>query len=62
MNISDRHVYGTAARRELSYDNVKVSSNAWDTNLIKVNPVGLEVIERKAYSTEKRLFPNTHSR
>ena len=36
-----RHVYGTAARRELSYDNVKVSGNAWDTNLIKVNPVGV---------------------
>ncbi|KAF8923076.1 hypothetical protein EDD21DRAFT_391968 [Dissophora ornata] len=33
-----RHVYGTVARRELSYDNVKVSGNAWDTNLIKVNP------------------------
>ncbi|KAF8983998.1 Coronin-like protein crn1 [Entomortierella lignicola] len=33
-----RHVFGTSARRELSYDNVKVSGNAWDTNLIKVNP------------------------
>ncbi|KAG0261627.1 Coronin-like protein crn1 [Actinomortierella ambigua] len=33
-----RHVYGTAAKRELSYDNVKLTSNAWDTNLIKVNP------------------------
>ncbi|KAF9977887.1 Coronin-like protein crn1 [Actinomortierella ambigua] len=33
-----RHVYGTAAKRELSYDNVKLSNNAWDTNLIKVNP------------------------
>ncbi|KAF9581870.1 Coronin-like protein crn1 [Lunasporangiospora selenospora] len=33
-----RHVYGTAARRELCYDNVKISGNAWDTNLIKVNP------------------------
>ncbi|KAF9175238.1 Coronin-like protein crn1 [Mortierella sp. AD011] len=33
-----RHVYGTAARREFSYDNVKVSGNAWDSNLIKVNP------------------------
>ncbi|KAF9178696.1 Coronin-like protein crn1 [Haplosporangium sp. Z 767] len=33
-----RHVYGTVARRELGYDNVKVSGNAWDTNLIKVNP------------------------
>jgi hypothetical protein len=35
----DRHVYGTPARREVSYDNVKVSGNAWDSNLIKVNPV-----------------------
>ncbi|KAF9580063.1 Coronin-like protein crn1, partial [Lunasporangiospora selenospora] len=33
------HVYGTAARRESGYDNVKVSSNAWDSNLIKVNPL-----------------------
>ncbi|KAG0051759.1 Coronin-like protein crn1 [Gryganskiella cystojenkinii] len=33
-----RHVYGTATRRELCYDNVKVSGNAWDTNLVKVNP------------------------
>ncbi|KAF9980614.1 Coronin-like protein crn1 [Modicella reniformis] len=33
-----RHVYGTGAKREVSYDNVKVSGNAWDTNLIKVNP------------------------
>ncbi|KAF9326778.1 Coronin-like protein crn1 [Podila minutissima] len=33
-----RHVYGTANKRELCYDNVRVSGNAWDTNLIKVNP------------------------
>ncbi|KAF9365841.1 Coronin-like protein crn1 [Mortierella sp. NVP85] len=32
-----RHVFGTAAKRELGYDNVKVSGNAWDSNLIKVN-------------------------
>ncbi|KAF0392119.1 DUF1900-domain-containing protein [Gigaspora margarita] len=34
-----RHVFGTAARYENCFDNVKVSTNAWDTNLVKVNPV-----------------------
>jgi coronin-1B/1C/6 len=29
-----RHVFGQAAKKEHSYDNVKVSSSAWDTNLI----------------------------
>ncbi|KAG0240636.1 Coronin-like protein crn1 [Mortierella sp. GBA43] len=33
-----RHVFGTGAKREACHDNVKVSGNAWDTNLIKVNP------------------------
>lgn len=32
-----RHVYGTVAKREACYDNVRVSSNAWDSNLIAVN-------------------------
>lgn len=43
-----RHVYGTANKRELCYDNVRVSGNAWDTNLIKVNPVSDNVfLDRK---------------
>ncbi|KAH7890999.1 microtubule binding protein [Phlebopus sp. FC_14] len=29
-----RHVFGQAAKKEHGYDNVKVSSSAWDTNLI----------------------------
>ncbi|KAG8221196.1 microtubule binding protein [Butyriboletus roseoflavus] len=29
-----RHVFGQAAKKEHSYDNVKISSSAWDTNLI----------------------------
>jgi len=32
-----RHVFGTAAKREHSYDGVKVSRSAWDSNKIKVN-------------------------
>ncbi|CAG8497612.1 8987_t:CDS:2 [Paraglomus occultum] len=33
-----RHVFGTSAKHDLCFDNVKVSGNAWDTNLVKVNP------------------------
>ncbi|KAL4400350.1 Coronin-like protein Crn1 [Malassezia pachydermatis] len=29
-----RHVYGNPAKKEVSFDNVKVSNNAWDTNLL----------------------------
>ncbi|PWN38173.1 putative CRN1 [Meira miltonrushii] len=32
-----RHVYGTAAKKEGCLDNVKVSNNAWDTNLVSTN-------------------------
>jgi len=32
-----RHVFGTPAKREHSYDGVKVSRSAWDSNKIKVN-------------------------
>ncbi|CEH11683.1 Actin-binding protein Coronin, contains WD40 repeats [Ceraceosorus bombacis] len=32
-----RHVYGNAAKKEEWYDNIKVSNNAWDTNLIASN-------------------------
>ncbi|KNE56236.1 hypothetical protein AMAG_02069 [Allomyces macrogynus ATCC 38327] len=33
-----RHVFGTPAKRDQCYDNLKLSVSAWDTNLIKVNP------------------------
>ncbi|KAI5116932.1 hypothetical protein M0805_005565 [Coniferiporia weirii] len=29
-----RHVFGTAAKRELCIDNIKLTSSAWDTNLV----------------------------
>ncbi|KIK91747.1 hypothetical protein PAXRUDRAFT_615322 [Paxillus rubicundulus Ve08.2h10] len=32
-----RHVFGQAAKKEHSYDNVKISSSAWDTNLISAS-------------------------
>ncbi|KAK5627835.1 hypothetical protein RRF57_003550 [Xylaria bambusicola] len=36
-----RHVFGKSTRKEFCYDNLRISRNAWDTNLIKV---GLTVV------------------
>ncbi|GLI80339.1 coronin-like protein crn1 [Penicillium ochrochloron] len=38
-----RHVFGRGTRKEQCYDNLRISRNAWDTNLIKVNPKHLAV-------------------
>ncbi|KAL9127204.1 MAG: hypothetical protein Q9217_003877 [Psora testacea] len=33
-----RHVFGRPTRKEQCYDNLRISRNAWDTNLVKANP------------------------
>ncbi|EAW14297.1 coronin [Aspergillus clavatus NRRL 1] len=38
-----RHVFGRPTRKDQCYDNLRVSRNAWDTNLVKVNPRYLSV-------------------
>ncbi|KAJ1657091.1 Coronin-like protein crn1 [Dispira simplex] len=38
-----RHVFGTAAKRDGCYDNLRITNSAWDTNLVKVNPRYLSV-------------------
>ncbi|MCJ1246102.1 Coronin-like protein crn1 [Trapelia coarctata] len=38
-----RHVFGRPTRKEQCYDNIRISKNAWDTNLIKANPRYLSV-------------------
>ncbi|RKF79093.1 Coronin-like protein crn1 [Golovinomyces cichoracearum] len=38
-----RHVYGKSSRKEACYDNLRISRNAWDTNLVKANPEYLAV-------------------
>ncbi|KAL4920114.1 hypothetical protein BDW62DRAFT_22738 [Aspergillus aurantiobrunneus] len=38
-----RHVFGRPTRKEQCYDNLRVSRNAWDTNLVKANPRYLSV-------------------
>ena len=32
-----RHVFGQAAKKELQYENIKVTNNAWDSNILKTN-------------------------
>ncbi|KAI9675444.1 MAG: Coronin-like protein crn1 [Caeruleum heppii] len=34
-----RHVFGKPTRKEQCYDNLRISKNAWDTNLVKVGDV-----------------------
>ncbi|KAH8910133.1 DUF1900-domain-containing protein [Coniochaeta sp. PMI_546] len=38
-----RHVFGKPTRKEFCYDNLHISRNAWDTNLVKANPEYLSV-------------------
>ncbi|KAK4153674.1 hypothetical protein C8A00DRAFT_43425 [Chaetomidium leptoderma] len=38
-----RHVFGKSTKKEFCYDNLHISRNAWDTNLVKVNPEYLSV-------------------
>ncbi|EEH35681.1 actin binding protein [Paracoccidioides lutzii Pb01] len=38
-----RHVFGRPTRKEQCYDNLHISRNAWDTNLVKVNPQYISV-------------------
>ncbi|KAI8920174.1 hypothetical protein PhCBS80983_g05481 [Powellomyces hirtus] len=38
-----RHVFGNATKRDQCFDNLKVSRNAWDTNLVKANPLFISI-------------------
>lgn len=38
-----RHVFGRPTRKEQCYDNLRVSRNAWDSNLVKANPEYISV-------------------
>ncbi|GAA5851500.1 hypothetical protein JCM9279_001088 [Rhodotorula babjevae] len=40
---SFRHTYGTPAKPENRYDNIKISASAWDTNLVSANDKYLAV-------------------
>lgn len=43
-----RHVFGTALKKELCYDELKVTRTAWDSNLISCNPNFFAVLYESA--------------
>lgn len=43
-----RHVYGSAAKREQCYDNIRVSKSSWDSTFCAVNPKFLAIIVESA--------------
>lgn len=38
-----RHIFGKPTKKEFCYDNLRISRNAWDTNLVKANAEYLSV-------------------
>ncbi|GAB7339670.1 hypothetical protein MBLNU457_6251t1 [Dothideomycetes sp. NU457] len=38
-----RHVFGQPTKKDQCYDNLRITKNAWDTNLIKANPKYISV-------------------
>ena len=48
-DILHRHVYGSAAKKELSIDNLKLSNSAWDTNLVAASGVSCKFLSRYVY-------------
>ena len=36
LTLEKGHVFGKPTRKEACYDNLHISRNAWDTNLVKV--------------------------
>ena len=33
-----RHVFGQTSKKEQCYDNLRITKNAWDSNIVKANP------------------------
>lgn len=53
-----RHVFGTAAKREESYQNVNVTRSAWDANFIKGNPKFIAVAWEAGGGGALAVIPN----
>ena len=43
-----RHVFGQAAKRDQSYDNIRITKSSWDSTFCSVNPKYLAVITEAA--------------
>nr|CAH0103893.1 unnamed protein product [Daphnia galeata] len=43
-----RNVYGTGWKRDLCYDNIRVSKSSWDSTFCTVNPKFIAIITESA--------------
>lgn len=43
-----RHVFGQGVRKELCYDNIRITKNSWDSNFCAVNPKFLAIVTEAA--------------
>lgn len=53
-----RHVFGTANKRELCYDNIKVTRSAWDSNKVAVNGTYMGIIWEAGGGGSVCVLPN----
>ncbi|KAH9448822.1 hypothetical protein Pst134EA_028117 [Puccinia striiformis f. sp. tritici] len=56
-----RHVYGQSSKREMCFDNIKVSASAWDTNLAAANQKFLSVNYQASGGGAFLVVPLTHT-
>jgi len=56
-----RHVYGQSSKRELCFDNIKVSASAWDTNLASANSKFLSVNYQASGGGAYLVVPLSHT-
>lgn len=55
-----RHVYGSPAKRERCYDNIKITKNAHDSQFCAVNPKFLAVVTEVAGGGAFLVIPLDH--
>ena len=54
-----RHVFGTAAKPEDQYTDIKVTTTAWDSNFCAVNP---KVLYLSEFKPSYVIIPNVHDK
>lgn len=48
------HIFGKPTKKEFCYDNLRISRNAWDTNLVKVRETKFPPLHQRTEEPFKR--------
>jgi len=54
-----RHVFGTVAKKDECYDELRITRSAWDTNLIAANPLNIAVLFESSGGGSFAVFPHS---